>query len=222
MYLIKSEIPALLGAGHHPCNPSLSCIEEDNDYVPLEDCWYARPQLLFICYLRPTGGRPPKNANYRYCPDDLCYHLVFFSTLRSWNLPSAGQWSVLGWPSCMSPCQHPACMWHQQQIWLEEFHWFPCSWLVTWPLPFLTSTASTRGLASRWEAVTLQQLMAGVAAMSMRWTSGCGCNLGVASHAWVVCQLKRLVPRRRLLRRSGSCAEQRLAGIARLIGLDGK
>jgi hypothetical protein len=46
--------------------------------------------------------------------------------------------------------------------------------------------------------------------------------LDVASSAWVVCQLKRLVPRRLLLRRSGSCAELRLAGVARLIGLDEK
>jgi hypothetical protein len=35
-------------------------------------------------------------------------------------------------------------------------------------------------------------------------------------------EVKRLVPRRRQLRRSGSCAEQRLADVARLIGNDGK
>ncbi len=40
--------------------------------------------------------------------------------------------------------------------------------VVTLPLPFLTSTASTRGLAFLWESVTLQQRMAGVAAMRMR------------------------------------------------------
>ena len=44
----------------------------------------------------------------------------------------------------------------------------------------------------------------------------------LAGHAWVVCQLKRLVPGRRLLRRSGSCAVLKLAGVARLIGPDGK
>ncbi len=47
-------------------------------------------------------------------------------------------------------------------------------------------------------------------------------QLGVASHAWVVCQLKRLVPGRRLLRRRGSCTMLTLAGVARLIGPDGK
>jgi hypothetical protein len=36
------------------------------------------------------------------------------------------------------------------------------------PLRFLTSTASTRGQASLWAAVTLQQRMAGEAAMCMR------------------------------------------------------
>ncbi len=40
----------------------------------------------------------------------------------------------------------------------------------------------------------------------------------VASHAWVVGQLKRLMTGRRLLWRSGACAELRLAGDARLIG----
>ena len=53
----------------------------------VQDCWYARLQLLFTCYLCPTGGRPPKNANYRSCPDDLCYHLVFYSTIEELKLP---------------------------------------------------------------------------------------------------------------------------------------
>ncbi len=70
--------------------------------------------------------------------------------LRSWNFPSAGRWSVLGWPSCMRRLlyERPSCMRGQE------------------------------GLYER--------------------------------------------PRRLQLRRSGSCAEQRLAGVARLIGNDGK
>ncbi len=92
--------------------------------------------------------------------------------LRSWNCLSAGWWRVLGWPSCMSPSQLHACMWLQLPIWWAEFHWSPCSWakswLVTQPLPFLTSTDSTRGLASLQAPVTLQQQMAGVAAMCTR------------------------------------------------------
>jgi hypothetical protein len=33
------------------------CIKEDRLDVALEDCWYARPQLFFKCYLRPKHGR---------------------------------------------------------------------------------------------------------------------------------------------------------------------
>jgi hypothetical protein len=42
------------------------------------------------------GGRPPENASYRCCPDDLPYHLVFFSTFEerklsiSWPMAHAG------------------------------------------------------------------------------------------------------------------------------------
>ncbi len=57
----------------------------------MEDCWYARPQLLFTCYLCPKGGRPPKNPTYRCCPDDPPYHLVFFSTFEELQLP-------MSWP----------------------------------------------------------------------------------------------------------------------------
>ncbi len=48
-------------------------------------------------YLLPES-HGSKNPTYRCCPDDLRYHLVFFSTFdrRSGNCPSAGQRSVLG------------------------------------------------------------------------------------------------------------------------------
>jgi hypothetical protein len=60
-----------------------------------------------------------------------------------------------------------------------------------------------------------------VAAMCMRLTSGCG-SLDVASRAWVVCQSRRLLTGRMLLCMSGASVELRLAGVARLIGLDWK
>ncbi len=72
------------------------CIEEVFEDVPLDDCWFARPQLLFTCYLRPKGGRSPKNPTYSCGPDDLRYSLVFFSTFEelklpiSWPMESAG------------------------------------------------------------------------------------------------------------------------------------
>jgi hypothetical protein len=65
-------------------------IEDDPADVPLEDCWYARPQLFFTCNLRPAGGRPPKKPSYRIGPDDLLFHLVFFSTFEELVLPIQG------------------------------------------------------------------------------------------------------------------------------------
>ena len=44
----------------------------------------------------------------------------------------------------------------------------------------------------------------------------------MASHAWVVYQLRKLMTGRMLLNRNRLCAKQRLAGVARLIGPDGK
>ena len=118
-------------------------------------------------------------------------------------------------------------MWLLQPTWWAEFHWSPCSWLVTQPLPFLTSTASTKiffllpsgqlwHCSSGWPA--WQQYAWGKVLV----TSGCG-SLDVASRAWVVCHVRRLMTwGRRLLCRRGACAEPRLAGVARLIGPDGK
>jgi hypothetical protein len=60
-----------------------------------------------------------------------------------------------------------------------------------------TSLASTGVRSSPWDVQTLQLQMAGVAAMCMRSTRGCG-TLAVASHAWVV-WLLRLLPSGRKL-----------------------
>ena len=65
-------------------------IIEDHRDVPLEDCWYARPQLFFTCHLRPIGGRLPKNGLFKTGPDDLLYHLVFFNTFEELKLPIKG------------------------------------------------------------------------------------------------------------------------------------
>jgi hypothetical protein len=58
--------------------------------MPLEDCWYGRLQLFYTCHLRPAGGRPPKNPPYRIGPDDMLFHLDFFSTFEELNLPIHG------------------------------------------------------------------------------------------------------------------------------------
>ena len=66
------------------------CIEEDRHDVPLEDCWYARPQLFLKCTLIPKDGRQPKNPTYIYGPDGVSYYLVFFSTFEELTLPIKG------------------------------------------------------------------------------------------------------------------------------------
>ena len=61
---------------------------EDPADVPLEDAWYARPQLFFSCWFRPADGRPPSQGNYTRGPDDFEMHLVFFSTFEVLKLPA--------------------------------------------------------------------------------------------------------------------------------------
>ena len=58
------------------------CIEEDHLDVDLEDCWYARPQLFFKCYLRPKNAREPKNSTYKAGPRIYLYIHVY--TCISW------------------------------------------------------------------------------------------------------------------------------------------
>ena len=58
------------------------CIEEDRLDVALEDCWYARPQLFFKCYLRPKNAREPKNSTYKAGPGIYMYIRVY--TCISW------------------------------------------------------------------------------------------------------------------------------------------
>ena len=66
------------------------CIEADRHDVPLEDCWYASPQLFFTCVLQPKDGRLPKKRTYKTGPDDIVYTLVFFSTFEELKLPIKG------------------------------------------------------------------------------------------------------------------------------------
>jgi hypothetical protein len=105
----------------YPC-----CIEEANNNVPWEDCCYAHLQLLFTCYLCPNGGRPPKNKIYSCCPDDLLYHLVFFSTFEELKLPISLLMESAGVTRLYKPSQESqlhACMWLHWQlpIWWAEF-----------------------------------------------------------------------------------------------------
>jgi hypothetical protein len=68
----------------------------DSLNVPLEDCWYAHPQLFFTCVLRPKGGRKPKNPTYKTGLDDEVHSFVFFSTFEELDLPIKGPMEVAG------------------------------------------------------------------------------------------------------------------------------
>ena len=83
------------------------CIEEDRHAVPLEDCWYARPQLYFTCVLRPTNGRLPKNRTYKKGPDDIECTLVFFSTFEELTLPFKGPMEDAGVVKLYEPSPTP-------------------------------------------------------------------------------------------------------------------
>ncbi len=48
-----------------PPYPYCQCIEEDRLDVDLEDCWYARPQLFFMCSLA-FASKAWKSAKERY------------------------------------------------------------------------------------------------------------------------------------------------------------
>ena len=83
------------------------CLEEDRHSVPLDDCWYARPELFFTCHLRPAHGRLPKNSTYKHGPDDLCYTLVFFSTFEVLDLPFKGPMEDAGVVKLYEPSPTP-------------------------------------------------------------------------------------------------------------------
>ena len=83
------------------------CIEEDRHDVPLEDCWYARPQLFFTCVMRPKNGRLPKDKRCHAGPDDIRYTLVFFSTFEELNLPMKGPMEDAGVVKLYEPSTTP-------------------------------------------------------------------------------------------------------------------
>ncbi len=148
------------------------CIEEERHNVPLEDCWYASPQLFFTCILRPNDGRLPKNRTYKTGPDDIIYTLIFFSTFEE---PIKGPMEDAG---VIKLYETPASTWQMSRIWWAEFHLSHCFWLVIRLQQSLTMrltcSASARIQASRTAVPTLLQRTDGGAAMSMRSTSGCG------------------------------------------------
>ena len=83
------------------------CIEDDRHDVPLDDCWYACPQLFFTCVLCPKNGRFPKNRTYKSGSDDIECTLVFFSTFEELNLPIKGPMEDSGVVKLYEPSPTP-------------------------------------------------------------------------------------------------------------------
>ncbi len=100
------------------------CIEEVQD-VPLEDCWYAHPQLFFTCCLHPRNARLQKDPNYKICPDDLHHNLVFFSTFEELKLPISGPIESAGVTKLYEPSPTP-CLYVAPEVNMvgrdSEFH----------------------------------------------------------------------------------------------------
>ena len=61
---------------------------EDPADVPVEECWFARPQLHFTYYLRARDGRSP-TGRCTYGEDDIQVQLMFYSTFEVLDLPSS-------------------------------------------------------------------------------------------------------------------------------------
>ena len=80
---------------------------DDPSEVPLEECWMARPQLFFTCFLRPVDGRPPKRAMDTYGPDDIRADLVLFSTFEDLDLPGSGPMETRGVTKYYEPSPTP-------------------------------------------------------------------------------------------------------------------
>ena len=66
-----------------------------------------RPQLFFSCHLRPTGGRPPKTANYTYGADDIQVQPVFYSTFEPVDLPDCCCMEAVGVQKLYKPSPKP-------------------------------------------------------------------------------------------------------------------
>ena len=64
--------------------------DSDPTEVPLEERWFALPQLYFTCYLRPRDhGRSPTGCR-TFGEDNIAVQLMFYSTFEVLDLPGSG------------------------------------------------------------------------------------------------------------------------------------
>ncbi len=156
-----------------------------------------------------------------FIPDDLLHELVFFNTFEELLLPIKGPMEDSGVVKLYEPSPTP-CLYVAPAKNMVGRVPLMLLFLAGNTTPTIPHLYSKRKIPiSRWAVLTQQRWTAGVAAMSMRLTGGCG-NLGVASHTWVVCQLRRLKKGSKLTRMSGTSVDWRLVGGARRIEPDCK
>ncbi len=118
-----------------------------------------------------------------FLPDYLLRELVFFNTLEELNLPIKGPMEDAEVVKLYEPSPTPCLYVAPAENMVGRVPLMPLflAGNATPTIPHLYSKA----------ALTQRRWTAGVAAMSLRLTRGCG-NLDVASHVWVVCQLRPL------------------------------
>ena len=91
---------------------------DDPSDVPLDQCWYACPQLsqlLFACHLPPRHGRLPKRISYTYGEDDFRVELVFYTESAApsspWTCLVQVQRKFRGCQNFTSPSPRPYSTW---------------------------------------------------------------------------------------------------------------
>ena len=69
--------------------PYLFVLDDPTD-VPLEESWFAWPQLCFTCYhLRSRDGKSPIGCR-TYGEDDIAVQMMFYSFFEVLDLPCSG------------------------------------------------------------------------------------------------------------------------------------
>ena len=92
------------------------CIEEVPHDVPLEDCWYACPQLRFTCTFVQNMEEPRRiqltDTALMTSMSTWCLVLVFFSTFEELKLPISGPMASVGvtklYEPSLTPCLYVA------------------------------------------------------------------------------------------------------------------
>ena len=111
---------------------------------PLDQCWYARHQLLFTCHLRPRDWLLPKRISDMFGEDDFRLELVFYtkstrfySTFEPLDLPGSGPMEIQGVPKFYE--RRPYSTWAPSQMVGGAYPGYPCFSEATLHRPSHTS-----------------------------------------------------------------------------------